>query len=287
LWAGRWNAGPESGARDQLSSAAVARFKTSAKRKNWGPSPVVAVLLGEYDGAFERPFGEVTEMPEYCRFLGLAFPLAALVAAAVVLPALALAEHEGRYFGFGYQPYAAPQYPPVVYPPPPRVRETAPGVYEYEVAPGRWVRMRSGYGYEPPPNSVRAPPPSQVARPEPAQPPPSQVARPEPAQPPVPQTRPDEDDEPSVAVRDAPATVTPEPVQEEPLRDQPIQEQSEPEAPEQTAARSPDQMDEGSGDGLSCDAAADIVATFGFSDVESTSCSGDVYGFDASRDGNS
>jgi hypothetical protein len=46
-------------------------------------------------------------------------------------------------------------------------------------------------------------------------------------------------------------------------------------------------MDEGSGGGLSCEAAADIVANFGFSDVQSTSCSGDVYGFDASRDGSS
>ena len=63
--------------------------------------------------------------------------------------------------------------------------------------------------------------------------------------------------------------------------------QTAPEIPEQTAARSPDQMDEGSGGGLSCEAAADIVANFGFSDVQSTSCSGDVYGFDASRDGSS
>ena len=231
--------------------------------------------------AFARPFGEVTEMTEHSRFLGLA----ALVAAAVVLPAQAHAEHEGRYFGFGYQPFAAP-YPPVVYPPPPRVRETSPGVYEYEVAPGRWVRMRSGYGYEPPRGSVRIPPPSQVARPEPAQPP-------------VPQSKPDADDEPSVAVRDAPATVTLEPVREEPLRQEPLSEepmqeqaapQPAPQAPEQTAARTPDETDEtdeAAGDGLSCEAAADIVETFGFSDVQSTSCSGDVYGFDASRDGSS
>jgi hypothetical protein len=216
-------------------------------------------------------------MPQHSQLLGLAAPLAALVAAAVVLPAPAHAEHEGRYFGFSYQPY--PHYPPVVYPPPPRVRETAPGVYEYEVAPGRWVRMRSGYGYEPPRRSVRTPPPSRVARPEPGPPP-------------VPKSKPDPEDEPSVAVRDAPATITLEPVREEPLReepirDEPVQEQAAPHAPEQTAARSPDQAETSSNGGFSCEAAADIVETFGFSDVQSTSCSGDVYGFDASRDGSS
>ena len=222
-------------------------------------------------------------MPRHSQLLGLAAPLAVLIAAAVVLPAPAHAEHEGRYFGFGYQPFAAPYppvvyppvvYPPVVYPPPPRVRETAPGVYEYEVAPGRWVRMRSGYGYEPPPHSLRAPPPSRVARPEPGPPP-------------VAQSKPDADDEPSVAVRNAPATVTREPVREEPLGEEPMQEQAAPQVPAQTAARTPEQTDEDAGGGLSCEAAADIVKTFGFSDVQSTSCSGDVYGFDASRDGSS
>jgi hypothetical protein len=210
--------------------------------------------------AFARSIGEVTEMPGHSPSLGLA----ALVAAAIVLPPLALADHEGRYFGFGYRPNVAPHYPPVVYPPPPRVRETAPGVFEYEVAPGRWVRMHTSPGYEPPRGSVRTPPPAQVARPAPA---------------PAPQNKPDADDEPSVAVRNAPATITPEPVRE-------TAPEAAPQAPEQTAARTPDQMDEGSG-GLSCDAAADIVADFGFSDVQSTSCSGDVYGFDASRDGSS
>ncbi len=231
-------------------------------------------------------------MPEHNQLLGLAAPIAALIAAAVVLPAPAHAEHEDRYFGFGYRPYVAPQYPPIVYPPPPRVRETAPGVYEYEVAPGRWVRMRSGSGYEPPRRSVRTPPPSQVARPEPSPPP-------------VPQSKPDLEDEPSVAVRDAPTTITLEPVREEPLREEPLREepireepvqeqaapqtpqQAAPQAPEQTAARSPEQVETSSSGGLSCDAAADIVETFGFSDVQSTSCSGDVYGFDASRDGSS
>ena len=213
-------------------------------------------------------------MPEHNRLLGLAAPLAVLVAAVVVLPAPAHAEHENRYFGFGYRPYVAPHYPPVVYPPPPRVRETAPGVYEYEVAPGRWVRMHTGPGYQPPRGSVRTPPPSRVARPEPAPPP-------------VPQSKPDADDEPSVAVRDAPATITLEPVRDEPLREEPLQEQAAPQASEQTAARTPDHVETSSTGKLSCDAAADIVETFGFSDVQSTSCSGDVYGFDASRDGSS
>lgn len=225
-------------------------------------------------------------MPEHSPLLGLAAPLAVLIAAAVVLPAPAQAEHEGRYFGFGYRPYVAPLYPPVVYPRPPRVRETAPGVYEYEVAPGRWVRMRSGSGYRPPRGSVRTPPPSQAARPEPTQPP---------SPPPVPQSKPDPVDEPSVAVREAPTTITREPVQEESSREEPVQEQAASQSPEQapeqtpeqTAARTPDQADEGSGGGLSCEAAADIVENFGFSDVQSTSCSGDMYGFDASRDGDS
>jgi hypothetical protein len=236
-------------------------------------------LLGDYDGAFARTFGEVTEMPGHSPLLGLAASLSALIAAAVVLPAPALADHEGRYFGFGYRPYVAPHYPPVIYPPPPRVRETAPGVYEYEVAPGRWVRMHTGPGYQPPRGSVRMPPPSRVARPEPAPPP-------------VPQSKPDADDEPSVAVRDAPTTITLEPVREAPLREEPIREepvleQAAPQSPEQTAARTPEPAEASSIGGLSCEAAADIVETFGFSDVQSTSCSGDVYGFDASRDGSS
>lgn len=231
-------------------------------------------------------------MPEHKHLPNVAATLAALIAAAVVLPAPALANHEDRYFGFSYQPYIAPQYPPVVYPPPPRVRETAPGVYEYEVAPGRWVRMRTGPGYEPPRRSVRTPPPSRVARPDPA---------PTPA--PVPQSKPEPADEPSVVARDAPTIITLEPVREEPLRDEsvreePAQEQAAPQAPEeqapqeqtsqeQTAARALEPEETGSGDGVSCDAAADIVKTFGFSDVQSTSCSGETYAFDASRDGSS
>jgi hypothetical protein len=213
-------------------------------------------------------------MPQHSHLLGLA----ALLAAAVLLPAQAQAEHESRYFGFSYQPY--PHYPPVAYPPPPRVRQLAPGVYEYEVAPGRWVRMRSGsgYGYQPPRRSIRRPPPSWQARPEAAPPP-------------VPKSKPDPADEPSVAARDAPATVTmeripEERIREERVREEPMQEQAAPQAPEQTAARSPEQTATSLG-GISCEAAADIVKGFGFSDVTTTSCSGDTYRFDASRDGSS
>ena len=69
----------------------------------------------------------------------LSFGIVALAAAALVLPGEAQANHENRYFGFGYQPfpYAYPP-PPVIYEPPQGVREVAPGVFEYQVAPGRW-----------------------------------------------------------------------------------------------------------------------------------------------------
>ena len=175
----------------------------------------------------------------------------ALAAAAVMLPLQAQAEHENRYFGFGYQPFAYPYAyppPPVVYPPPPGVRERAPGIYEYEVAPGRWVRVRPGYGYQP-----------RRDRRYGAQPQPQEALRNE-GPPPVPQKKPEAADE-EVAVQGLPAT-TP---------------------PAQSAARIPA---ESSAAALSCEDAADIVEGFGFSDVQSTSCSGDVYGFEASRDGN-
>ena len=173
----------------------------------------------------------------------LSFAVVAL-AAAVALPGQAQAEHEGRYFGFGFNP---PGYvpPPIVYPPPPRIREVAPGVYEYEVAPGRWVRARPGYAY--PPRQQR---PEQARRvPVPA---------------PVPQERPEATDESPVTVESSPVTTPPA------------------QGPEQSTAREAST----SGAGISCEAGADIVESFGFSDVQSTGCSGDTYGFDATRDGN-
>jgi len=197
------------------------------------------------------PFKEITLMPKHSLSIGVV----AIAAAAVVLPAQALAEHENRYFGFGYQPFAYPYAyapPPIVYPPPPGVRETAPGVYEYEVAPGRWVRVRPGYGYQPR-RELRDR--RLRARPQP------QEALRAPGPPPVPQSKPEETDEPEVAVRSEPSAIP----------------------PARSAAQVPA---EGSGGGISCEAAIDIIESFGFSDVQSTSCSGDVYGFDASRDGN-
>jgi hypothetical protein len=200
-------------------------------------------------------------MPKHSLSIGVA----ALVAA-VVLPAQANAEHENRYFGFGYRPFYNP--PPVYYPPPPRVRETAPGVYEYEVAPGRWVRIRPGHSYDPRRERFRTPP-----RPQP------QEALRNPAPPPVPQTKPDEPDDAEVAVQSPPAAAEPA---ETPTTTSPVTTAPATTAPVQSAAQAPAPA----GSAMSCEAAAEIVESFGFSDVKSTSCSGDVYGFDAARDGN-
>jgi hypothetical protein len=185
-------------------------------------------------------FCEIPDMPK----ASLSIAVAAL-AAVVVLPTQAQAEHEGRYFGFGYYPpgYAPP---PVVYPPPPRIREVAPGVYEYEVAPGRWVRARPGYAN-----------PSRQQQPE--------QARRVPAPPPTPQRKPEATDEPEETVERSPVTTPPA------------------QAPVQSAAQEAPASTSG---GISCEAAADIVESFGFSEVQSTSCSGDTYRFDGTRDGN-
>jgi hypothetical protein len=199
-------------------------------------------------------FSEIPDMPKP----SLSFGLVAL-AAAVMLPAQAQAEHENRYFGFGYYPpgYAPP---PVVYPPPPRIREVAPGVYEYEVAPGRWVRARPGYVY--PPRQER----QQRARTPQQQP----QARRIPVPPPVPQRKPEATDEPEVTVERSPVTTPPT---QAPVQSAEPVESAAQEAPASTSG------------GISCEAAADIVESFGFSDVQSTSCSGDTYGFDGTRDG--
>jgi len=183
--------------------------------------------------------------------------VAALAAAAVMLPAQAQAEHENRYFGFGY-PFYSPygdRPPPIYYPPPPGVREIAPGIYEYEVSPGRWVRFRPGYGYRP----GRGQQPQEALR--------------APEAPPVPKQKPGATDEPEVAVGSAPAALAP----------QQLPEQSSQPAPEQSLTQ---QAPARSGGGMSCEAAIEIVESFGFTDVQSTSCSGAIYGFDAARDGN-
>jgi hypothetical protein len=170
-----------------------------------------------------------------------------VLAAAVVLPAQAQAEHENRYFGFSYQPYAYYP-PPIVYPPPPGVRQTAPGLYEYEVSPGRWVRVRPGHVYQQPLRERRDR--RSRTRPQP------QEARRAPELAPVPKIKPEATDDPEVAIQSVPETTS----------------------PAQVPATS-------SANAITCEAAADIVKSFGFSDVQSTSCSGEVYGFDAARDG--
>jgi hypothetical protein len=203
----------------------------------------------------------------------MAIGVAALVAAAVVLPAPSQAEHENRYFGFstGYQPYTYPYtyYPPprAYYPPrrgyvpPPRVRQSRPGVYEYEVAPGHWVRVRPGYGYQPQrERRVRAPRQQQLQR--------------SPGPPPVPKPKPelaarsDTSAQPDLTAR------PPSAQQEREARPTPETTSRAQQAPATSAAEP-----------ITCEAAADIVRDFGFSDVRSTSCSGQVYGFDADRDG--
>jgi hypothetical protein len=207
-------------------------------------------------------------MPKHSLSIGVV----ALVAAAVVLSAQAHAEHENRYFGFGYQPFGYPYPypyptpypyayvpPPVVYPPSPSVRESTPEVYEYEVSPGRWVRVRPGY--QPPDQRFRV-------RTQP------QEAWRSPGPPPVPKRKPEATDEPEVAIQTAPATTPPA--------------RSAVRSPEQPARSTERQVRASSAGGaISCEAAADIVRSFGFSDVQSTSCSGDTYGFDAARDGSS
>jgi hypothetical protein len=203
----------------------------------------------------------------------MAIGVAALVAAAVVLAAPTQAGHENRYFGFdtgGYQPFAHPYayYPPPRayspprrgFAPPPRVRQTRPGVYEYEVAPGHWVRVRPGYGYQPPQQRerrVRAPRQLQHS----------------PGPPPVPKPKPelaarsDTSTQPELTAR-------PSAQPEGEVRSAPERTSRAQQAPAARAAEP-----------ISCEAAADIVRDFGFSDVRSTSCSGQVYGFDAARDG--
>ena len=196
----------------------------------------------------------------------LSFGIVALAAAALVLPGEAQANHENRYFGFGYQPfpYAYPP-PPVIYEPPQGVREVAPGVFEYQVAPGRWVRVRPDHRYRS--RWGNRPRGSQQPR---------EALRP-PGPPPVPTAKPEEPDDPAVTVRSAPAATAPvQSAARPPLQPEP-QGEPQPAAPSATASTS--------GSRISCEDAAGIVERFGFSDVKSTSCSGEVYGFEADRDG--
>jgi hypothetical protein len=229
-------------------------------------------------GIRARYSGESMKMAKHSMAIGVA----ALVAAAVGLSAPSQAEHENRYFGFstGYQPYTY-TYPYTYYPPPrayypprrgyappPRVRQSRPGVYEYEVAPGHWVRVRPGYEYQPPrqrERRVRAPRQQELQR--------------SPGPPPVPKQKPE------LAARSdtsAPPELTARPPSAQPRSAQP--EGVVRAAPERTS-RAQQAPATSAAQRISCEAAADIVRDFGFSDVQSTSCSGQVYGFDADRDG--
>jgi hypothetical protein len=205
----------------------------------------------------------------------MAIGAAALVAAAVGLPAPSQAEHENRYFGFstGYQPYTYPYtyYPPprAYYPPrrgfgfapPPRVRQSRPGVYEYEVAPGHWVRIRPGYGYQPQPERrARAPRQQEMQRSF--------------GPPPVPKPKPELAARSDTSAQPEPTTRSLSSQPEGVVRAAPERTSRAQQAPAASAAEP-----------ISCEAAADIVRNFGFSDVQSTSCSGQVYGFNADRDG--
>ena len=167
----------------------------------------------------------------------LSIGLAALAAAAV-LPVQAQAEHENRYFGFRPFPYAYAPPPPVLYELPPGVRETAPGVYEYEVSPGQWVRFNPGFAYKPRRERARVQQQPQEA--------------------PALAETPEATEDPEVTVEVAP----------------------------ETGAQPEKQVPASQRRAVSCEDAAEIVESFGFSDVQSTSCSGKVFAFDATRDGN-
>lgn len=197
----------------------------------------------------------------------LSIGLMAVAAAAVVLPLQAHANHENRYFGFstGYQPYPY-YYPPPAYAPPPRVRQPAPGVYEYEVAPGHWVRAYPGYGNQPPPQRdrrVRSRPQGPAAL-RSTEPPPIPLRKPELA---------GEPSEPTVAVQSAPATRS-------------TTESAAAATDRATASIAQSAPATDSAGRLSCESASDIIKGFGFSDVRANSCSGQEYDFSAARDGN-
>jgi hypothetical protein len=53
----------------------------------------------------------------------------------------------------------------------------------------------------------------------------------------------------------------------------------------QALAREAPEGEPGADASVSCEAAADVVTDFGFSEVETTSCSGELYEFAAKRDG--
>lgn len=193
---------------------------------------------------------------------------AALVAA---LPSPAHASHQhwffdsyGAYEGRAYPYYSRPQAVP-----------GGPGaVYEYQVAPGQWMRVHPRAVFpqyaphyrviEPKRARVRAQPEETIEsrvlpREKPQVPTAAQRGAPEPAEALEPDPR------VTGSIERAPeALSTPEP---------------------QVAARGEEKSEDKAGKQMSCEAAAEIVSGFGFSDVKPISCSGSSYGFEARRDG--
>lgn len=233
----------------------------------------------------------------------LSIGLAAVAAAVLALPGSSQAGHE-HWFYDSYQAYeyqASPYgyYRPV---PSPRVRPYAgygpPPAYQ---APRRWFPSATPPRYwfpptEPPRQLRRSAPPAEVYE-----------ARRPPAPPPVPRSKP-EHRQPKVATREAsasetgqrpadtdivtgslapvtpgPETASPEtatPAKRNPPRE--VAAVSAPAAAEQ-AERQPAAAN--AAGKVSCEAAAGIIGDFGFSDVRAKQCDGQVYDFDATRDG--
>lgn len=199
---------------------------------------------------------------------------AAAAAAVVVVSAAAEAGHR-HWFYDSYRYYEQDAYSGYWFPPlppvrryPPRYhthRQLAPGeYYEYEIAPGRWVRVYP-HGTQPPAERRRArqfPPETSQALRVPA--------------PPLPKRKPD-----AALAEIAPEAAEGESARQPATAEPQIAVRSVPEPP----ARSEQKPASRAAGQISCEAAAGIVGGFGFSDVRATSCSGNVYSFSASRDG--
>ena len=193
---------------------------------------------------------------------------AAMVAA---LPSAAQAGHKHWFFD-SYGAYEGHAYP---YHSHPQAVPGGPGtVYEYQVAPGQWVRVHPRAVFPQYAPHYRVIEPKRRARVQPQR---------------------QESIETRVLPRQKPQAPTaqrsaPEP--EEALEADPQVTGSIERAPEalqkpepQVAARGEEKNESKPAGQMSCEAAAEIVSGFGFSDVKPISCSGSSYGFEARRDG--
>lgn len=202
----------------------------------------------------------------------VAVGLAALGAAMVVaLPSAAQAWHHHWFFD-SYGRYEGNAYPYYSHPRP------VPGgpdvIYEYQVAPGQWVRVHP-----------RAVFPQYVPQPRVVEPKRRVRAK----------AQPDENLETRVVPKQkpqVPAAQSDGPRADEALEADPQVTGSVDRAPQalqkpetNVAARGTEKVERQAGKQMSCEAAAEIVGGFGFSDVKPTSCSGSAYGFEATRDG--